>query len=213
VVAGTYDITHEGPVVEMTQRLMQEFGGVDVLVNMAAEGARGLFFDLTEDQWDRCLAVGLKSYFLTVKHVGKEMARRGTGKIINFSSIVAIQGAAGAAPWSAARGGVDAMTRSQAQALGPYGVAVNALVRWSEDVAAADTPEKRERLRRLAFGPAGKSTDAVGAALFLASPDSDWVTGTVLYADGGYSVAAVTDAQYRPGGIDEIRAPRPYTGP
>lgn len=216
VAAGVYDITREAAVVEMTQAVIQDFGHIDILVNTAADGAHGVFFDLTEEQWDRALDTGLKSYFLTVKHVGKEMARRSSGKIINLTSIVGVLGSGGAVPWSAARGGVDAMTRAQAHALGLYGVHVNALARGHtkpDGTTNPETPGQNERLRRLPFGRLGLHTDVVGPAIFLATPDSDWVTGTVLYADGGYTVAAATDAEHRPGKSDAIHAPVPYVGP
>lgn len=215
VVTGVYDITREEPVIRMTADVIKEFGQVDILVNTAADGAHGVFFDLNEDQWDRALDTGLKSYFLTVKHVGKEMAKRASGKIINLTSIVGVLGSGGAVPWSAARGGVDAMTKAQAHALGEYGVYVNALAHGntkSDGTSNPETPGHHERLRRLPFGRLGLHTDLVGPAIFLATSDSDWVTGTVLYADGGYSVAATTDAQHRPEGNDEVRAPVAYVG-
>ena len=215
VSTGVFDITDERAVVDMTKQAMTDFKRIDILVNTAADGAHGVFFDITEDQWDRCMAVGLKSYFLTVKHIGKEMARNASGKIINLSSVVGVLGSGGAVPWSAARGGVDGMTKAQAHALGLYGVNVNALARGhtrSDGSSAPTNPGQHERLRRLPFGRLGLHNDVVGPAIFLATSDSDWVTGTVLYADGGYTVAATTDAEHRPEGKDEIRPPQRYKG-
>ncbi len=132
-------------------------------------------------------------YFVTCQYIGKEMARRGTGRIINLTSIVGEFGFAGAGANSAGRGAVNAMTRSIAHALGPYGIRVNALSRGPASVREHPTKETDERLRRLPFGRLGIPEDVVGPAIFLATADSDWVTGIVLYADGGYTSNGVTE--------------------
>ena len=138
------------------------------------------------------------------------MARRGEGKIINLSSVVAKLRPARAIPWAAARGGVDSMTAGFAQALGEYGVHCVALARGATDQPDLDHRNKvsvtKERLRRLPLGRLGTVEDLVGPAIFLASSDSNWITGSVIYADGGYTVVGAFD--------DEFRATEvPYGGP
>lgn len=206
VATGIYDITHAEPTAEMTARVMEEFGHIDILVNTTAGGWHGLFFDATEENWDRAIDRGLKAYFLTCQHIGKEMARRGSGKIINITSIVGKIGSAGAIPWGAARGGVDAMTSAIAQCLGEYGINCSGLARGASDFTPYSEEAKAERLRRLPFGRLGYADDVVGPAIFLASEESQWVTGSVLYADGGYVTAAATDAEHRAAEV-------PYQGP
>ena len=110
VVAGVHDVTHPEPTAAMTREVLDAFGHVDILVNATAGGWHGLFFEATEADWDRAIDRGLKAYFLTCQHIGKEMARRGEGKIINITSIVGSIGSGGAIPWGAARGGVNSMT-------------------------------------------------------------------------------------------------------
>lgn len=198
VVSGVYEITHGDQAVAMARHAIQEFGRIDILVNTVSDGAHGIFFDLSEEAWNRCIDAGLKSYFLTCQHVGKEMARRGRGVIINLTSITGRIGSGGAVPWSAARGGVDAMTRAIAHALGGYGIRVNALAHGAVEANNYYSEERAERLRRLPFGRLGMEEDIVGPAIFLATPEAGWVHGAVLYADGGYTAAAVTDDQHRP---------------
>ena len=198
VATGVYEITGGDHVDALREQAMKEFGRVDILVNTASDGAHGVFFDLSEEEWDRCIDVGLKSYFLTCQYIGKEMARRGTGRIINLSSIVGRIGSGGAVPWSAARGGVDSMTKAIAHALGFYGIRVNALAHGGVESNDYTVAAREERLRRLPFGRLGVEDDIVGPAVFLATSDSDWVHGVVLYVDGGYTGAAVTDDEHRP---------------
>ena len=197
VVVGIYDITHAEPVAAMTRQVLDEFGQIDILVNTTAGGWHGRFFEATEANWDRAIDRGLKAYFLTCQQIGKEMARRASGKIINITSIVGKIGSAGAIPWGAARGGVDAMTSAIAQDLGQYGITCSGLARGASEFTPYSEEAKAERLRRLPFGRLGKADDVVGPAIFLASDESEWVTGSVLYADGGYVTAAATDAEHR----------------
>lgn len=206
VVTGLHDITHTEPTAAMTREVLEAFGHVDILVNTTAGGWHGKFFEATEENWDRALDRGLKAYFMTCQHIGKEMARRGSGKIINITSIVGRIGSAGAVPWGAARGGVDSFTSGVAQALGEYGINVTALARGASDFTPYSEEAKAERLRRLPFGRLGRAQDVVGPAIFLASDESEWVTGSVIYADGGYVTAAATDAEHR---ATEV----PYRGP
>jgi NAD(P)-dependent dehydrogenase (short-subunit alcohol dehydrogenase family) len=207
VFTGLYDLTRGDETAAMTKDALAKLGAVDVLVNTTAGGWHGKFFDCREQDWDKALDRGLKAYFLTCQHFGKEMARRGKGgKIINITSIVGLLGSGQAVPWGSARGGVNSLTSAVAQALGPYGIHCTALARGATDTSPYSPAAKAERLRRLPFGRLGREEDIVGPALFLATSDSDWVTGSVVYCDGGYVTAAATDDEYRPTEI-------PYRGP
>lgn len=197
VVTGIYDITKGAATGRMTKDVLKKFGRVDVLVNTAMKGGHGLLFDLREYQWDDCMDVAIKSYFLTCQYIGEEMARVGYGKIINLTSIVGQLGSGGAVPWSAARGGVDSMTYALAHALGEFGIRVVALARGATESTPYTEEAKWERLRRLPFGRLANEEDTIGPAIFLATAESDWVTGSIIYADGGYCHAATTDADTR----------------
>lgn len=210
VETGIYDITQGDAVAAMTQDVLEKFGRIDILLNTTSGGWHGRIFECTEADWNKAIDRGLKAYFLTCQHIGKEMARRGEGRIINITSIVGRLGPGGAVPWAAARGGVDSMTAGFAQAFGEYGVHCKALARGATDQRDLNhgylKPGLAERLRKLPFGRLGTVQDLVGPAIFLASAESDWVTGSVLYADGGYTVVAAFDDEYRAAEV-------PYRGP
>jgi 3-oxoacyl-[acyl-carrier protein] reductase len=206
VGTGLHDIAHAAEAAAMASEALARYGKIDILVNASSGGWHGKFFDCTEADFQKAIDRGLTAYFLTCQAVGKEMARRGGGKIINITSIVGKLGSGGAIPWSAARGGVDAMTAAIAQGLGPYGINVCALARGASDMTAYPSAAKPERLRRMAFGRLGTAEDLVGPAIFLATDEAKWITGSVIYADGGYVTAAATDAEHR---VTDV----PYRGP
>ena len=198
VETGIYDITQMAPTVALAKDVMDKFGRADIMVCATGGGWHGLFFDCTEPEWNRAIDRGLKAQFLANQQIGKEMARVGKGKIINISSITGDLGSSGAIPWSAAKGGTQAMTYAIAQCLGEYGINVVALSRGARDDNPTYTEESiAERQRRLPLGRLGRISDVVGPAIFLASDESQWVTGSVLYVDGGYVSAAATDAEHR----------------
>ena len=206
VATGLYDITHAEPVAALTKDVLARYGTIDILVNASSGGWHGKFFECKEADFAKAVGRGLTAYFLTCQAIGKEMARRGSGKIINITSIVGKLGSGGAIPWSAARGGVDAMTAAIAQGLGPYGINVCALARGASDMTPYPAEAKATRLRRLAFGRLGTAEDIVGPAIFLATDEAKWITGSVIYCDGGYVTAAATDDEHR---VTEV----PYRGP
>lgn len=212
--AGVHDLTTGAGAGALTAAVMARYGQVDVLVNTAMEAGHGVFLDLREDEWDLSVARGLKSYFLTCQYIGEEMALKGYGKIINLTSIVASLGSGGAVPWGSVRGGVNSLTYAVAQALGEYGVRVVALARGAME-STPYTPEARqERLLRLPFKRLGLEDDLTGPLVFLASEDSDWITGSVVYCDGGYAHAAATDAEHRATGFPlDRRGTRTATAP
>jgi len=199
-VAALYDITTGEQTARLTEQVMREFGKVDVLVNTAMQGGHGILFDIREAEWDLCIDRGLKSYFLTCQCIGEEMARVGYGKIINVTSIVGHLGSGGAVPWGASRGGVNALTYAVAQSLGEYGVRCVGLARGATESTPYTQEARDERLLRIPFKRLGIEEDMIGPAIFLATAESDWITGSVVYCDGGYGHAAATDREHRASG-------------
>jgi NAD(P)-dependent dehydrogenase (short-subunit alcohol dehydrogenase family) len=126
------------------------------------------------------------------------MAEQRSGKIINLSTTDARIGSGESTGNSSASSSIDAMTRAIAQALGFYGVNANALVYGPMEPFSGSAEEAGERLRRIPLGRLGKPEDLVGAAIFLATDDSNFVSGESLYVDAGYSNAAVTEDGFRP---------------
>ncbi len=191
------DVRDKAQVERMVQRVVAEFGRIDILVNTTAAGHNQEFLNFKEEDFDDALARGVKSYFLTGQAVAQEMVKRSYGKIINLSSIVGRLGPGQAAAWSADRGAVDGLTRSMAHALGFYGINVNGVARGNTQRPPYSVGVL-ERLRRLPLGRTEYPEDMVEPSVFLATDGAGYVTGHTLYVDGGYTVAAVTDDRFRP---------------
>lgn len=184
------DITDEDSVERMALRTREAFGAIDVLVNNAAlYGAayRKPFFEISAREWDRVLGVNLKGAFLCAKAIYRHMRGRG-GKIINITSATVMSGSPLWLHYVTSKGGLIAMTRALAREMGGDNVTVNAIapgftlteVSLGAVENAATYGVERGALRR-----AEQPEDVVGAALWLASPHSDFVTGQTLIVDGG----------------------------
>ena len=197
VLALAVDLRDRGQVDAMVERVCAEFGRIDILVNTTMASHNQEFLNFKEADFDDSLNRGVKSYFLTCQAVARQMIKQRSGKIINLSSIVGVLGPGQAASWTADRGAVNGLTRAAAHALGFYGINVNGLARGN----TARKPYSAgvlERLRRLPLGRTETREDLVEPCVFLASDGASYITGTILYVDGGYTVAGVTDDRYRP---------------
>jgi 3-oxoacyl-[acyl-carrier protein] reductase len=192
------DVTKKPQVEEVVGRAVAEFGRIDVLLNCSGVTYESDFLTFTEEAFNECIDRGPKAYFLTSQSVGKQMAEQRSGKIINLSTTDARIGSGESAGNSAAYSSIDSMTRAIAQAMGYYGVNVNSLVCGPMEIFSGTAEEAGERLRRIPMGRLGKPEDLVGAAIFLATDDSNFVAGESLYVDAGYSNAAVTEDSFRP---------------
>jgi NAD(P)-dependent dehydrogenase (short-subunit alcohol dehydrogenase family) len=192
------DVTKKSQVEEAVRRAVAEFGRIDVLLNCSAITHESDFLSFTEEAFNQCIDRGPKAYFLVAQAVGRQMAEQRSGKIINLSTTDARIASGESTGNSAAYSSIDAMTRAIAQALGFYGVNVNSLVCGPMDYFSGTAEEVGERLRRIPLGRLSKPEDLVGAAIFLATDDSNFVSGESLYVDAGYSNAAVTEDGFRP---------------
>lgn len=192
------DVALKPQVEEAVARSVAEFGRIDVLLNCSAIAVEDNFLDFTEESFNACVERGPKAYFLACQAVGRQMAQQRSGKIINLSTTDARVASSESTGNSAAYSSIDAMTRAIAQALGFYGVNVNSLVCGPMDYNSASPDEAGERLRRIPMGRLSKPEDLVGAAIFLATDDSNFVCGESLFVDAGYSNAAVTEDSFRP---------------
>lgn len=192
------DVTKKSAIEEAVRRGVLEFGRIDVLFNCSGVANDSDFLNLTEDLFNECIERGPKAYFLAAQAVGRQMAEQRSGKIINLSTTDARIGSGESTGNSAAYSSIDSMTRAIAQALGFYGVNVNSLVSGPLDHLALSADELGERLRRIPMGRLVKPQDLVGAAIFLATEDSNFVTGESIFVDAGYSNAAVTEDSFRP---------------
>ena len=193
-----FDVTKKSQVEEAVRRAVAEFRRIDVLLNCSGITHNNDFLSFTEEAFNRCIDRGPKAYFLAAQAAGRQMAEQRSGKIINLSTTDARIGSGESTGNSAAYSSIESMTRAMAQALGFYGVNVNSLVCGPMDSFPLTAEETGERLRRMPLGRLAKPEDLVGAAIFLATDDSNFVAGESLYIDAGYSNAAVTEDSFRP---------------
>jgi NAD(P)-dependent dehydrogenase (short-subunit alcohol dehydrogenase family) len=188
------DVTDRAAVEAAIATVAREIGPVDVLVNAAAVFVPVPFLDLTDTDWDRTLAINLKSYFLCGQVAARAMAARGSGgKIVNISSNSQTMASPNTTPYSAAKGGVAMLTRNMALELAPYRINVNAIcpgptLTDMNRERFADPEFYAARVRTIPWGRLGEPEDIAEAVLFLASPASDFMTGAALLVDGGQTL-------------------------
>ncbi|MFE6917881.1 SDR family NAD(P)-dependent oxidoreductase [Streptomyces rubiginosohelvolus] len=169
------------------------FGEPDILVNCAGINLRPPMSELGEDVWDTTMAVNLKAPFLLGQRFGPGMAERGYGRIIHITSQQAHRAFVSSGAYGVSKGGLESLTRSQAEAWSPHGVTVNSLVPGFVltplNARLQSDPEKVASLAaRTMVGRNGLAEDFAGAAVFLAGRSSAYVTGQSLSVDGGFSV-------------------------
>ncbi|MEV5578441.1 SDR family oxidoreductase [Streptomyces parvus] len=169
------------------------FGEPDILVNCAGINLRPPMTELGEDVWDTTMAVNLKAPFLLGQRFGPGMAERGYGRIIHVTSQQAHRAFVSSGAYGVSKGGLESLTRSQAEAWSPHGVTVNSLVPGFVltplNARLQSDPEKVASLAaRTMVGRNGLAEDFAGAAVFLAGRSSAYVTGQSVFVDGGFSV-------------------------
>jgi 3-oxoacyl-[acyl-carrier protein] reductase len=188
------DVSDEASVNAMVARTLDTFGRVDILVNNAAIFASVGFTHAPHDQisveeWDRMFAVNVRGVWLCCKAVIPPMRERGYGKIINIASGTAWKGTPNMLHYVTSKAAVAGLTRALAREIGTTGICVNTIAPGyteSEALAPSVTPERRQQaLRERIIQRPEVPEDLVGAAVFLASPASDFITGQTLHVDGG----------------------------
>jgi NAD(P)-dependent dehydrogenase (short-subunit alcohol dehydrogenase family) len=187
-----FDVSDENDVMRLVATALDRFGRIDVLVNNAALYSTLAPVKCTEievAQWDRVMAVNVRGPFLMVKHVAAHMIARRCGKIINISSGTAYKGLPHFLHYVTSKGAVTAFTRALSRELGEYGICVNTLApglihTGRQDQAHIDQTRVAV-IQSRALKRDGYPEDLIGALLFLASTDSDFVTGQTIAVDGG----------------------------
>jgi 2-dehydro-3-deoxy-D-gluconate 5-dehydrogenase len=188
------DVTDKEAVADMVGRVTGEFGRIDILVNNAGINIRKAPHVLDPDEWDSVIKTNLTSAFLCSQAVHSAMKQAGGGKIINIGSMMSIFGASFAPAYAASKGGIVQFTRSCAVAWAADNIQANAILPgWIDTELTKRAREQVEGLhdKVLVRTPAarwGAINDFAGIAVFLSSPASDFVTGTAIPVDGGFSV-------------------------
>jgi NAD(P)-dependent dehydrogenase (short-subunit alcohol dehydrogenase family) len=203
-IAAKMDITKSPEIEEMTAKVIEEFGKIDILVNNAGgvPGTHGTGSSetITEEEWDRIVALNLKGPFLVCRAVLPTMKKNRSGKIINLSSIGAVSPSVSVLHYHSAKAGVLGLTINLAFELAPLNICVNAIVPGPVETPFWDAlmPKGPERdaffaamaKQEVPLGRMGTPKDIAGAALFLASELSDFMTGQVLHVAGGQPLLA-----------------------
>ena len=182
------DVAKGSAVAALVEAVVARFGRIDILVNNVAISDNKHIFDITEEEWDRVLAVTLKSQFLLGQHVGRQMAAQDSGgRIVNIGSTSGFMGRSRAVAYSAAKGGVANLTRAMAMQLAPHNIRVNSIVpNKIGSPVGRDEFDPNRPVPNMAKRP-GDPREAARAVLFLASDDSSFVYGANLFVDGGVS--------------------------
>lgn len=184
------DVQYAADARHMVEETLGRWGRIDVLVNNAGICNPAPFLELTEEEWDRHMAINLKGSFLTGQLVAREMVKQGGGSIINMSSVNGLAAEADQAHYNATKGGINLLSMSMALELAPLGIRVNALcpgfIKTRLTKPLIDNPAAiGPYLRTIPMGRVGTPEDIASAALFLASDDSVYMTGHCLVVDGG----------------------------
>ena len=184
------DTSQKRDVENMVERVTQDLGNIDILFNNAGTAVPGALLDLPDHEWDRVINVNLKGYYLCAQAVGKQMVGRKKGIIVCVASQYAFKAAPGMGVYCVSKAGIVMLTRVLARELGGYGIRVNAIAPGlvKTDLSRNDWSDSDIRTQREAATPLGRlaeTSDLVGAALFLASDASMYVSGHTILVDGG----------------------------
>lgn len=195
-VAKTYQVTatDEADVEKLVASIVADLGSVEVLINAHGWNVKSFATEFPMDKWSTLFDINVKSFMITCKHFGAQMIKQGKGgKIINFSSVRGQRAAAGGnAGYCATKGAVDMITRVCAVEFAKHGICVNALGPINTKTPMTAEMMEREKdgryanfLKNVPMGRFGEVDDLIGPAVFLASAASDFITGSIIYPDGG----------------------------
>lgn len=185
------DVANGAQVAETSEKILKEFGRVDVLVNNAGVTRDQLLLRMTDDEWDTVLDTNLKGAFNFTKSVSRAMLKQRSGRIINITSIIGLTGNAGQSNYAASKAGLIGFTKSVARELASRNITANAVAPGfivTEMTDALGEPAREELKKRIALGRLGAAEDVANVVLFLASDLAAYVTGQVITVDGGLAM-------------------------
>jgi len=188
------DVSDLSSIPVLIEKVIAKFGQIDILVNNAGINMKKEFTEVTDEEFQQVITTNLCSVFAISREVVKQMMTKGSGSIINISSMAAQYGLPKVIAYSASKTAIDGMTRAMAVELSPKGIRVNAIAPGfiETDMTAkalnSDPERKQKVFGRTPMGYMGKPDDIGEAALFLASDAAKYITGVVLPVDGGNSI-------------------------
>lgn len=188
------DVANKAEVEQVFTEVIKQFGRLDILVNNAGIFTPKPALELTEEDWERMLAINLKGQFLCAQRAAKEMGKNHWGRIINIASIASGQvgvGFAGGAHYTASKGGIIGMSETLAVEWAPLGINVNVIAPGAIDtpmVQAAQIPQEAmgAMIQRLPLKRIGRPEEVSALVVFLASEEASYITGATFYVDGGW---------------------------
>lgn len=190
-VAVKADTGNQEQVEAMVKQVDESLGRIEILVNNAGITRDNLLIRMNEDDWDQVMQTNLKGAFLTTKAVVRGMMKNRYGKIINISSVVGVMGNAGQANYSASKAGLIGLTKSTAKELASRGIRVNAIAPGFIKTDMTDSLKEdiiQEMLKSIPLGYLAEPKEISNLVNFLASEDSDYITGQVIQIDGGMHI-------------------------
>ena len=190
-IAVKADVSIEEDVKNLVKEVEEKLGKIDVLVNNAGITKDNLLIKMSDEDFDQVLDVNLKGVFLCTKAVARAMMKKRYGKIINVSSIVGLGGNPGQGNYAASKAGVIGFTKSIAKELGSRGIRINAIAPGFIETQMTDILKeevKEQMLNSISLKKFGKPSDISNLVNFLASEESDYITGEVIKIDGGMSI-------------------------
>jgi 3-oxoacyl-[acyl-carrier protein] reductase len=182
------DVASFADAQSMVETVVKEFGRLDILINNAGMNRDGVIWKMAEDQWDDVIAVDLKGTFNYIRAVAPIFKEQQSGKIVNVTSINGIRGKFGQSNYTAAKGGVNALTKTVARELGRFGVNVNAVAPGlieTDMVKAAPEKVRELALSEIVLGRLGQPEEVASVVTFLCSEMSRHITGEIITVDGG----------------------------
>ena len=192
VIAHAGDVSKKATAVALVEAAVESFGAVDILVNNAGVTHAAEFLDLDEADFDRVLAINLKSMFLCGQAAARRMVAQGKGgAIVNLSSVNAVLAIPNQVPYCVSKGGIAQLTKVMALSLASHGIRVNAIgpgtiaTEMAKKAVLGSDEAKRKILSRTPLGRLGEPEEVAAIAAFLASDDASYVTGQTIYPDGG----------------------------
>jgi 2-deoxy-D-gluconate 3-dehydrogenase len=186
------DMQDASAVATLAQAALDRFGGLDIVVNNAGIAPAGNFLEQAPEIWDQVMAVNVKAPAILTRAAGQHMIKQGSGKIINIASTSGILGKASLVAYSSSKGAILQFTKALAAEWAKTGVQVNAIAPGAFETdaqsAVLESPEiLKRRLRKIPVGRMGDADEMATLACYLASPKSNFVTGSVYVIDGGES--------------------------
>jgi len=182
------DVSSFTDAQNMTDTVVKEFGGLDILVNNAGVNRDGVIWKMEEEQWDEVIAIDLKGTFNYIRAAAPIFKEQGSGKIVNVTSINGLRGKFGQSNYTAAKGGVNALTKTVARELGRFNVNVNAVAPGlieTEMVKQAPENVREMALAEILLGRLGQPEEVAWVVTFLCSEQARLITGEVITVDGG----------------------------